>query len=78
MFNQLLINAIIAGSIYTLIAIGFSLLLILQNVISMSFGDDTKTLRSGVVTEGIEYKKGCIKKGTGYFNFSSIAAERIS
>ena len=26
MFNQLLINAIIAGSIYTLIALGFSLI----------------------------------------------------
>jgi len=131
MFNQLLINAIIAGSIYTLIALGFSLIysttkffhfahaavytscpyfaylfsiylglplgasiafailssaclgmcteiiiykplrrkaspplvlllsslglyIILQNIISMVFGDDTKTLRSGIVTEGIE------------------------
>ena len=131
MFNQLLINSIIAGSIYTLIALGFSLIysttkffhfahaavytscpyfaylfstyfglplgaslcfailsstvlgmcteivvykplrqkgspplvmllsslglyIILQNIISMSFGDDTKTLRSGVVTEGLE------------------------
>jgi branched-chain amino acid transport system permease protein len=131
MFTQLFINAIIAGSIYTLIALGFSLIysttkffhfahaavytscpyfaylystflglplsasialailsstllgmctelaiykplrrksspplvlllsslglyIILQNIISMVFGDDTKTLRSGVVTEGIE------------------------
>lgn len=131
MFNQLLINSIIAGSIYTLIALGFSLIysttkffhfahaavytscpyfaylysayfglplgasivlavlsstvlgmcteivvykplrqkgspplvmllsslglyIILQNIISMVFGDDTKTLRSGIVTEGIE------------------------
>jgi branched-chain amino acid transport system permease protein len=132
MFNQLLINSIIAGSIYTLIALGFSLIysttkffhfahaavytscpyfaylfysilglpfwmslclavlsstllgmaieivvykpmrrwkatplvlllsslgiyIVLQNLISMAFGDDTKTLRSGVVTEGIEF-----------------------
>ena len=132
MFNQLLINAIIAGSIYTLIALGFSLIysttkffhfahaaiytscpyfaylyttycglplgasialailsstllgmvtelliykplrrkgssplvlllsslglyIILQNIISMAFGDDTKTLRSGKVTEGLEF-----------------------
>lgn len=131
MFTQLFINAIIAGSIYTLIALGFSLIysttkffhfahaavytscpyfvylyisylglplgsaipiailsstilgmlieisiyrplrrkgssplvlllsslglyIIIQNVISMIFGDDTKTLRSGIVTEGIE------------------------
>lgn len=132
MFNQLLINSVIAGSIYTLIALGFSLIysttrffhfahaavytscpyfgylfysllglpfapalslavmssvvlglsieiivykpmrsrgatplvlllsslgiyIVLQNLISMAFGDDTKTLRSGVVTEGIEF-----------------------
>src|SRR3990172_2662929 len=30
------------------------LYIILQNIISMSFGDDTKTLRSGIVTEGLE------------------------
>jgi len=132
MFSQLLINSIIAGSIYTLIALGFSLIysttkffhfahaavytscpyftylfysvfglpfwgalfvavlssvllgmaidltiykpmrhrgatplvlllsslgiyIVLQNIISMAFGDDTKTLRSGIVTEGIEF-----------------------
>jgi len=132
MFTQLFINSIIAGSIYTLIALGFSLIysttkffhfahaavytscpyfaylfytilglpfwpallfavlsstllgmaievvvykpmrrwgatplvlllsslgiyIVLQNIISMVFGDDTKTLRSGVVTEGIEF-----------------------
>ncbi len=132
MFAQLFINSIIAGSIYTLIALGFSLIysttkffhfahaavytscpyfaylfytilglpfwsalflavlssallgvaielivykpmrrwgatplvlllsslgvyIVLQNIISMAFGDDTKTLRSGMVTEGIEF-----------------------
>ncbi len=131
MFNQLLINSIIAGSTYTLIALSFSLIysttkffhfahgavytfgpyfaylftvilqiplfisiplaiassaiigiltelliykplrrkgttplilllsslgiyIVLQNIISMIFGDDTKTLRSGVVQEGLE------------------------
>ena len=28
--------------------------IVLQNIISMTFGDDTKTLRSGIVQEGIE------------------------
>lgn len=132
MFNQLLINAIIAGSTYTLIALSFSLIysttkffhfahgavytfgpyfaylftvilgiplfisiplavasssivgvltelliykplrrkgttplilllaslgiyIVLQNIISMSFGDDTKTLRNGIVREGLEF-----------------------
>jgi branched-chain amino acid transport system permease protein len=131
MFNQLLLNSIIAGSTYTLIALSFSLIysttkffhfahgavytfcpyfaylftvilgmplfisiplaimssaivgilielsiykplrrkgttplilllaslgiyIVLQNLISMSFGDDTKTLRSGIVKEGLE------------------------
>lgn len=131
MFNQLLVNAIIAGSNYTLIALSFSLIysttkffhfahgavytfcpyfaylftiilgmplfisiplaivssaivgilielsiykplrrkgttplilllaslgiyIVLQNMISMIFGDDTKTLRSGIVKEGLE------------------------
>lgn len=132
MVNQLLLNSIISGSVYTLIALGFSLIysttkffhfahaavytscpyfaylfyiilglpfwtslclailsstllgmtieivvykpmrrwgatplvlllsslglyIVLQNIISMAFGDDTKTLRSGIVTEGIEF-----------------------
>lgn len=132
MFNQLFLNSIIAGSIYTLIALGFSLIysttkffhfahaavytscpyfaylfydiiglpfwaalclaiiastflgicielivyrpmrrwkatplvlllsslgiyIVLQNVISMAFGDDTKTLRSGAVREGLPF-----------------------
>lgn len=132
MFTQLFINSIIAGSVYTLVAVSFSLIysttrffhfahgavytfspyfaylftiilglplafsiplaicsstlvgmltelliykplrrqgttplvlllaslgiyIILQNIISMSFGDDTKTLRSGIVTEGLEF-----------------------
>jgi len=131
MFNQLLLNSIIAGSTYTLIALSFSLIysttkffhfahgavytfcpyfaylftiilgiplfisiplavasssivgvltelliykplrrkgttplilllaslgiyIVLQNIISMSFGDDTKTLRNGIVREGLE------------------------
>ncbi len=132
MFSQLFLNSIIAGSIFTLIALGFSLIysttkffhfahaavytscpyfaylffdmlgmpfwpalvlavlcsallgisielavykpmrrrgttplvlllsslgvyIVLQNLISMTFGDDTKTLRSGVVMEGIKF-----------------------
>lgn len=131
MFSQFLLNSIISGSIYTLIALGFSLIysttkffhfahgavytfgpyfaylftvilqiplfisiplavvssaiigiltelliykplrrkgttplilllsslgiyIVLQNIISMIFGDDTKTLRSGIVREGLE------------------------
>jgi branched-chain amino acid transport system permease protein len=132
MFNQIFVNAIIAGSIYTLIALGFSVIyatakffhfahaavytscsyfaylfytilglpfwpaiflavlssvflgiaievivykpmryrgatplvlllsslgiyIVLQNIISMAFGNDKKTLRSGMVTVGIEF-----------------------
>jgi branched-chain amino acid transport system permease protein len=131
MFNQLLLNAIIAGSIYTMIAVGFSLIysttkffhfahaavytscsyfvylytiyydlplnagialailsstllgmctelviykplrrkgssplvmllaslgfyIIFQNIVSLVFGDDTKTFASGIITEGME------------------------
>lgn len=137
MFNQLFLNAIVAGSIYALIALGFSLIysttkffhfahaavytscpyfaylytttcglplsasialailsstllgmcteltiykslrqkgssplvlllaslglyIILQNLISMTFGDATKTLRAGIVTEGLDFMGGRI------------------
>jgi branched-chain amino acid transport system permease protein len=34
--------------------------IVLQNIISMTFGDDTKTLRSGIVREGLEFLGGRI------------------
>lgn len=41
-----------ASSLILLLA-SLGLFIVIQNLISLSFGDDTKTIRSGVVTEGL-------------------------